>query len=565
MEKRRLSWNNKWVTTAASIWIQCLVGAAYTFGIYSSALKSSQGYNQSTLDTVSVFKDIGANAGILSGLLYDAVTTQRWRSSFLGRWVSGPWVVLATGAAQFFVGYFFMWAAVAGLISRPPVIVMCLFMFFGAHGQTFFNTTNVVTGAHNFSGYSGTIVGIMKGFLGLSGAIQVQFYNILCKDNPSNFLLMLALLPTLVSIVLLAFVRIHEANKGDEKKYLDAFSVVALVIVVYLMIIIILENVYTLSIWSRISVFVLLLLLLSSPLGIAIKAQREESKLAVETSSTKTNPLLEKFYASTSSTSSAHEESSLNYHEELLTSDQGQVKVATDFTLQPYEEEEMNLLKAMGTINFWLLFLAMFSGMGAGVATINNMNQLGTSFGYTTLEITSFVSLWSIWNFLGRLGAGYLSDFLLHTRGWARPLLIAITQAIMAAGQIVIASGVRENLYVGSILVGICYGAQWSLMPTICKEIFGIRHMGTIFNTIAIASPVGSYIYSVRIIGYIYDKEASENICTGTHCFMTSFFIMAAVNCVGCLVGLTLFLRTRRFYKLVALKRLQSSSRQLLQ
>uniref|UniRef100_A0A803P4R8 Nodulin-like domain-containing protein n=1 Tax=Cannabis sativa TaxID=3483 RepID=A0A803P4R8_CANSA len=535
---RRLSFNNKWVTTAASIWIQCIVGASYTFGIYSSALKSSQGYNQSTLDTVSVFKDIGANAGILSGLLYDAVTTQRWRSSFLGRWFSGPWVVLATGAAQFFVGYFFMWAAVAGLISRPPVIVMCLFMFFGAHGQTFFNTTNVVTGAHNFSGYSGTIVGIMKGFLGLSGAIQVQFYNILCRDNPSNFLLMLALLPTLVSMVLLSLVRIHEANKGDERKYLNAFSVVALVIVVYLMIIIILENVLTLSMWSRISIFVLLLILLSSPLGIAIKAQCEESKLAATTSSTDTNPLLEKFFASTSSTSSAHEESSLNYPEELPTSDQGQVKVASDSTLQHYEEEEeveMNLLKAMSTVNFWLLFLAMFSGMGAGVATINNMNQLGNSFGYTTLEITSFVSLWSIWNFLGRLGAGYLSDFLLHTRGWARPLLIAITQGIMAVGHIVIASGVQGNLYVGSILVGICYGAQWSLMPTICKEIFGIRHMGTIFNTIAIASPVGSYIYSALKTTQHYDQSTLDTIAVfkdiGVNCGLLSALLYSYATC----------------------------------
>ena len=163
-ERHRLSLSNKWVTTAASIWIQCLVGASYTFSIYSSALKSSQGYDQSTLDTVSVFKDIGSNAGILSGLLYDAATAKRHRSFVLDKF-SGPWVVHAAGAVQFFVGYFFIWAAVAGLISRPPLIVMCFFTFLAAHGQTFFNTTNVVTGAHNFSGYSGTIVGIMKVYI----------------------------------------------------------------------------------------------------------------------------------------------------------------------------------------------------------------------------------------------------------------------------------------------------------------------------------------------------------------------------------------------------------------
>ncbi|PON61049.1 Major facilitator [Parasponia andersonii] len=560
---RRLSpmSNNKWVTTAASIWIQCAAGASYTFSIYSSVLKSSQGYDQSTLDTVSVFKDIGANTGVLSGLLYDAVTTQRRRSSIPGK-LSGPWVVHTVGAVLSFVGYFFMWAAVTGLIPRPPVMAMCLLMFSAAHAQVFLNTANVVSGVHNFSAYSGTIVGILKGFLGLSGAILVQFYDTICRDKPSTFLLVLALFPTLISVLLMSLVRIHETNTRDDNKYLNAFSLVALIIAAYLTIIILLENILTLSTWSRISTFLLLLLLLASPLGIAIKAQYEDLKGAPEaetSSNIESNPLLDNSnYPSTSSKFSA-QENPFEY-EELPTSDRGQVKLLkSDDTMLLDEEVDMNLLQAMGTINFWLLFFAMFCGMGSGLATINNMNQLGHSLGYTTLEITSFVSLWSIWNFLGRLGAGYLSDFFLHTRGWARPLFIAITLGSMAIGHIIIASGFSENLYVGSILVGICYGSQWSLMPTISKEIFGIRHMGTIFNTISMASPIGSYIFSVRVIGYIYDKEASGNTCIGTHCFMTSFFIVAAVDCFGCLVAITLFFRTRRFYQLVVLKRLRYS------
>ena len=62
-----LKLDTKWVSTIASIWIQCTSGSLYTFSIYSSVLKSTQAYDQSTLDTVSVFKDIGANAGVLSG------------------------------------------------------------------------------------------------------------------------------------------------------------------------------------------------------------------------------------------------------------------------------------------------------------------------------------------------------------------------------------------------------------------------------------------------------------------------------------------------------------------
>ena len=265
-----------------------------------------------------------------------------------------------------------------------------------------------------------------------------------------------------------------------------------------------------------------------------MRAQSEDLKFLQEASDqTETSPFLNKYSRATSSP----EENPNSGNEEL---------------------QDMNILQAMSTINFWLLFVAMVCALGSGMATINNISQMGQSLGYTPKEITSLVSLWSIWNFLGRFGAGYISDIVLRTKSWARPIFCAITLAAMSVGHIIIAAGFSGNLYLGSMLVGVCYGSQWSLMPTITSEIFGVKHMGTIFNTIAIASPVGSYMLSVRVIGYIYDKEAPGNTCFGTHCFMLSFFVMAGVACFGCLVAIALFFRTRRFYQLVVLKRLQS-------
>lgn len=154
---------SKWVAMAASIWIQCASGGSYTFGIYSAVLKSTQFYDQSTLDTVSVFKDIGANAGVFSGLLYTYATSNRRRGRGGGVGGSGgPWVVLAIGAIQCFAGYFLIWASVTGLIGKPPVPLMCLFMLLAAQAQTFFNTANVVSAVENFADYGGTAVGIMK-------------------------------------------------------------------------------------------------------------------------------------------------------------------------------------------------------------------------------------------------------------------------------------------------------------------------------------------------------------------------------------------------------------------
>ncbi|MFS8022592.1 hypothetical protein Hanom_Chr16g01441341 [Helianthus anomalus] len=82
-------------------------------------------------------KDIGANIGVLSGLLYSAVTSS-------SRFRYGLWLVYLVGVVQLFAGYFLMWLFVTGVIGRPHVWLMCLFMFIAAHAHTFFKTANVI-------------------------------------------------------------------------------------------------------------------------------------------------------------------------------------------------------------------------------------------------------------------------------------------------------------------------------------------------------------------------------------------------------------------------------------
>ena len=176
---------------------------------------------------------------------------------------------------------------------------------------------------------------------------MIQVYGIFCNGKPSTFILMLALLPTFVSIVLVFFVRIHEANTIDDTKHLNGFPVVALIIATYLIIILTLENTLSLPSWAHIITFILLLLLLASPIGIAIKAQMEDSKRFVQTFSIENNPLKENPELMSSSES---------YHE--LHDGEGQVNAAVDDTIL-IDEEGMNLFQAMCTLNFWLLFMAM--------------------------------------------------------------------------------------------------------------------------------------------------------------------------------------------------------------
>ncbi|XVF09172.1 hypothetical protein REPUB_Repub07fG0068700 [Reevesia pubescens] len=550
---------NKWISTVASIWIQCTSGSLYTFSIYSSTLKSTQHYDQSTLDIISVFKDIGANCGVLSGLLYTFATPylhHHRHDAYFG----GPWLVHVAGAIQCFTGYFLIWASVVGLIPRPPVVGMCLFMLLAAHAQSFFNTANVVTAVRNFPDFSGTAVGIMKGFLGLSGAILIQVYETIFNNKPTSYLLMLALLPTIDPLLLMWFVRIYDTNEQEEKKLLNSISFVALLVAAYLMAVIILEHLITLRLFVRVLILVVLLVLVASPLCVALSAQERDFPVVHQSLISERDRLLEKSQQlDAGEMPAAH--NLVCDHRFLANSDQ---EIDVHDRRDSQEEENLNLLQAMCTVNFWILFFAMACGMGSGLATVNNLGQIGESLGYSSFETNTLVSLWSIWNFLGRFGAGYVSDHFLHVKGWARPLFMVLTLATMSVGHAVISSGLPGALYAGSILVGVCYGSQWSLMPTIASEIFGVRHMGTIFNAITIASPVGSYIFSVRVVGYIYDMEASGegNSCNGSYCFMLSFLIMASATLLGSLAALGLFFLTKSFYNQVILRRLLHSMRE---
>ncbi|KAH7833121.1 hypothetical protein Vadar_003281 [Vaccinium darrowii] len=79
----------RWFMVFASFLIMSAAGATYMFGDYSDDIKSSLGYDQTTITMISFFKDLGANVGVLSGLINQ---------------VMPPWVVLSMGAVLNFFG-----------------------------------------------------------------------------------------------------------------------------------------------------------------------------------------------------------------------------------------------------------------------------------------------------------------------------------------------------------------------------------------------------------------------------------------------------------------------------
>lgn len=542
----------RWFMVFASLLIMSAAGAAYMFGLYSNYIKSALGYDQTTLNLLSFFKDLGGNVGILSGLINE---------------LTPPWVVLSIGAAMNFSGYFMIYLAVTRRIPTPQVWQMCLYICVAANSQSFANTGALVTCVKNFPESRGIVLGLLKGFVGLSGAILTQIFHAFYGDNNAAYLILLiGWLPAAVSFVFLRTVRIIKVvQQKNELQIFYNLLYISLGLAGFLMVIIILQNRYVFSRVAYGGSAAVVLVLLFAPLGVVIREELSiwRNKQVALNDLSRFQVVAEDPPPIQFTPPAAAEKPEPPLPTKAPTSPKNPDSCFANVFRPPDRGNDYTILQALFSIDMLVLFVATTCGVGGTLTAIDNLGQIGKSLNYPSKATTTFVSLVSIWNYLGRVASGFASEILLKKYKFPRPLMLTLVLLFSCLGHLLIAFGIPNSLYISSVIIGFSFGAQWPVLFAIISEIFGLKYYSTLYNFGAVASPVGSYILNVKVAGQLYDKEATRQMaatgltrkagedlsCAGVECYKMAFLIITAATLFGCLVSVVLVIRTWKFYQ----------------
>lgn len=161
---------------------------------------------------------------------------------------------------------------------------------------------------------------------------------------------------------------------------------------------------------------------------------------------------------------------------------------------------EYTLAEALRTPRWYLLWLILTLNVTAGAALISVASPLAQKFtGVTAITAALIVSVISIFNGVGRLFWGWLSDTI------SRPitfLSLFLIQVVIFTLMPSITS--FALLLVPAAIIGLCYGGGFGTMPAFAADFFGPKNAGTIYGAMLTAWSAGAIIGPLLIASIDY-------------------------------------------------------------
>ena len=173
---------------------------------------------------------------------------------------------------------------------------------------------------------------------------------------------------------------------------------------------------------------------------------------------------------------------------------------------------------------FYVMLFLLTSGAFSGMMVISQASAVAQNMiGMTAIAASAAVSILALFNALGRILAGYISDRIgrINTLMTACILCIAGMVSLYFSG-----SGSTVSFYVGISVVGISFGSFMGVYPGFTADQFGARNNSVNYGIMFIGFALAGY----------FGPQIMRNVHAGSGAYQNAFLIACGLNVLGILL-----------------------------
>lgn len=238
-----------------------------------------------------------------------------------------------------------------------------------------------------------------------------------------------------------------------------------------------------------------------------------------------------------------------DFHADLRAAD-GLEPAASQISVAKAIEDEvssLHQLRAMCVhIDLWLLLALLFSGFGAGLVVVNNLQLFVRSAGGSAAQGAPLSVAFPLGNAIGRALFGLLADVrsgpLAHVRRGHWMVLALATMSVanvLAAILFARASG-EGAAQLGPIWglvvpVAASYGVLWVSSQAAVAESYPLEHFGSMLGLLSFTAGLAGLAFNLAC-ARLYEAAAhlhADTDCLGAACFRPTFVMMAGATAFG--------------------------------
>lgn len=187
---------------------------------------------------------------------------------------------------------------------------------------------------------------------------------------------------------------------------------------------------------------------------------------------------------------------------------------------------DMNWRAMIKTPVFYIMLLLLTSGAFSGMMVISQASAVAQNMvGMTAIAASAAVSVLALFNAVGRIIAGYISDKI----GRSNTLMVACILSIVGMLCLYMSGkGSTVTFYIGISIVGISFGAFMGVYPGFTADQFGARNNSVNYGIMFIGFALAGY----------FGPQIMRNVYQDTGAYQNAFLIACSLSIAGVLLSL---------------------------